>query len=49
LKTLLWRAAPRVWRFLSTPSAERGTWAAEFGTLITAVLMGVFYWLLRRP
>lgn len=48
MKSLLWRAAPRVWRVLSSPSAKRGSLAAEIGTLCTAVIMGLVYWLLHR-
>ncbi len=47
MKSLFWRAAPRVWRVLSTPPAKRGTWAAEIGTLLTGVLMGLALWWTR--
>lgn len=48
MKSLIWRAAPHVWRALSSPSAKRGTWAAEIGTLVTAVVMGLIYWVLHK-
>jgi hypothetical protein len=47
MKALLWRAAPKVWTALKTPAAKRGTWAAELGTLTTAIIMGLLYWWVR--
>lgn len=48
MKKFLWRAAPRVWHALSTPAAKRGSLAAEFGTLVTAVIFGLLYWVMHR-
>ncbi len=45
-KAIFRRVAPIVWGMVTAPSAKRGTWAAELGTLATAVIMGLlFYWL----
>lgn len=49
MKSLLWRAAPRVWRILSTPAAKRGSLGAEIGTLCTALIMGLLYYWFHRP
>lgn len=45
MRTLIRVAAPKIWRALVTPAAKRGTLAAEIGSLVTAIIMGlVFYW-----